>query len=551
MFGVLLLSALLLAPAPGSDHPPHVKVPLAPDDAGVAALQGLAIEDERYVEDAWLARAKRRWNRQCKHNKKTGAATRPNRCERKRKRLLDAIARAYPSVPHPPTLPLREDRVVETKMLLEAARKRAEFTPRYPLITSAAQAKSEVEATTANAKTTRAAADLALANARRDPYNKLLATEAILAEKTAYNAEQDAKTARAAARAFAIHHAVATASDAHAAALAAPPKTTDADSTVLELQAEEKLRVAWAASVDATKAVKDGEQKPAEDAEKKPETTTTAETKPEEKSEAEKDLDKLKAGKLIRWGITAGVAPAFYQPLAYSKNAASVPGMGALTYVMFHPGYWRSKPETNIYCANRWGGSENEAAAARAADDLAVERAKLIVDRLLASDKAGSLRAGEAAAILCGEGTCGQDDRRVAALARQVNNAGDEAEAARTTLTALVIRTTFDWRSGIPARCGSRMVGMWFGYPLKYAATVPHTVLLPNNKSEVRRDRLDVQPLFATGIGVSPNAYVSLLAGISLGKVNLPPGKDKDEELVVSFLFGIGGNLDLLGFLTK
>lgn len=270
-----------------------------------------------------------------------------------------------------------------------------------------------------------------------------------------------------------------------------------------------------------------------------------------EKSDAQKELDKLKAGKLIRWGITGGVAPAFYQPLNYSKNAASVPGMGALTYVMFHPGYWRSKPETNIYCANRWTGEANEAAAASAADDLAVERAKLIVDRLLASDKANNLGPKEVTAIMCAEGPCGQDDHQVAGLARRANTGGSDAEAARTALTAVVIRTTFDWRSGIPARCGSRMVGMWFGYPLKYTATVPHVVKLADGKSEVRRDRLDVTPLFATGLGVSPNAYVSLLAGISLGKVNLPPGKDKDDELVVSFLFGIGGNLDLLGFLTK
>ena len=67
----------------------------------------------------------------------------------------------------------------------------------------------------------------------------------------------------------------------------------------------------------------------------------------------------------------------------------------------------------------------------------------------------------------------------------------------------------------------------------------------------VLRGRVDVTPLFAAGLGLSPNAYVSLLAGVSFGTVNLPPGTDKDDELVVSFLFGLGGNLDILGLLTK
>lgn len=43
----------------------------------------------------------------------------------------------------------------------------------------------------------------------------------------------------------------------------------------------------------------------------------------------------------------------------------------------------------------------------------------------------------------------------------------------------------------------------------------------------------DARPIFATGLGVSPNAYISLLAGIALSKVNLPPGTDKDDELPV------------------
>lgn len=273
-----------------------------------------------------------------------------------------------------------------------------------------------------------------------------------------------------------------------------------------------------------------------------------AEEKKDDESDAKKELEKLKAGKLIRWGITAGIAPAFYQPFHYSKKAASVPGMGALTYVMLHPGYWRSRPETNIYCANRYIGQDAEDAASAAADNLSKDRAKLIIERLLASAKVGVLKKpGAAREIMCARNNnCVSDEREVRALANKVNAGGDDAEAARTTLTAIVQRETFDWRSGIAARCGSRMLGMWFGYPIKYTATIPHL----DKDGKVERSKLDVTPIFATGLGVSPNAYISLLAGISLGKVNLPPADD-DEEWVVSFLFGLGGNLDLIGLLTK
>ncbi len=278
-------------------------------------------------------------------------------------------------------------------------------------------------------------------------------------------------------------------------------------------------------------------------------------------STAEKDLDKLKAAKLMRWGITAGTAVAYYQPLHYTRRPwiGSVPGLGALPYVAFHPLYWQNKPETNIYCANRYTGRESEAAAARAAKNLAHERAEVIVEQLLASEKAGTLH-GNVAEIMCANGAASQDCgtgetvAQVEKLVSTVNSrSGAVATAARATLAAAVVRTTFGWRSGISTNCNSRMFNFWFGYPLKFKATIPYQI--GPNTDPPRRREFDVQPIFATGVGVSPNAFVSLLAGISLGKINFPTAMDKDgdndKEFVMSFLFGIGGNLDLFGFLTK
>lgn len=273
----------------------------------------------------------------------------------------------------------------------------------------------------------------------------------------------------------------------------------------------------------------------------------------DERTPAAKELDRLKAGKLVQWGITGGVAPAFYQPLPYAAGAPSVPGAGALTYVLFLPGYWRPDPETNVYCANQWSGEKSEDAAARAADDLARTRAELLVDRLLAQERSGSFRAGDAAELLCAGTECVKDEVQIRELARTANGGGEAASAARTALAGIVQRTTFGWRSGISGRCRSRKWGVWFGYPLKYTATVPYRVeregggMVP----KIERASLDVTPIFASGLGFSPNAYVSILAGLAVGKTNLPPGTDRDEEPVLSFVLGLGGNLDLLGFLVK
>lgn len=562
MFSALLSSALLIAasttPSKGTgsgnkvDKPPpsridtghssHAQAPNVPDAALLAAIKALARADQSYVDARKFKRAMKRWNRQCKHWKRSGDLRRPIRCEAARLELL-AQADALPQPRPAPSLTRAQHRQREASALLARTKKRAESFKKPNMARTAEEVQRRLAEALAIAAKNRVAADAVRTRAREtmvgNTPDATLAAQAISAEKDAYDAEATAADTKLNARDFAVYRAVEVAQEAtEAAARAVGNSSTDA-----ELVAESALADAVVADATAAEAAE-------------PQTATgTKETEPEdepeEKTEAEKELDKLKAGKLIRWGITGGVAPAFYQPFNRAQNAASVPGMGALTYVLFLPGFWRNRPEQNIYCANRWTGTENEAAAARAADDLAIERAKIIVDRLLASEKSGALKPGGAPTeIMCTDGRCLRDEDAVRVLAGKVNAGGDDAEAARTTLTAIVQRSTFDWTSGISASCRSRMWGLWFGYPLKYTATVPRAVMTASGE-QIRRDRLDVQPIFATGLGFSPNAYVSLLAGVSIGKVNLPPAKDQDDEVIVSFLFGLGGNLDLLGFLTK
>lgn len=228
----------------------------------------------------------------------------------------------------------------------------------------------------------------------------------------------------------------------------------------------------------------------------------------------------------------------------------SVPGAGALPYVMFHPFYWSNAPEQNIYCANQWSGQESAEVASRAADDAAKLRAERTVEVLLVQARAGVLtRDGDVTDTVCPNGGCLHDADRLRSLAVTALNANTDAgKNAKAALVELVQRHTLDWTSGISAKCKARnLFGLWVGYPLKFTATVPYQL----GMGETRRGRLDITPLVAFGYGMSPNAYVSILAGFALGKTNLPPGGDDDDELVVSFVLGLGGNLDLLGLFTK
>lgn len=101
------------------------------------------------------------------------------------------------------------------------------------------------------------------------------------------------------------------------------------------------------------------------------------------------------------------------------------------------------------------------------------------------------------------------------------------------------------WMSDVPGDCRKhRFFGLWLGYPLKYKTTVPTQL----GNMPILRKHLEVTEIIAAGYGISPNAYISILLGFSVGLTNIPPG-DRDREVVWSFVLGLGGNLDILTLL--
>lgn len=366
-----------------------------------------------------------------------------------------------------------------------------------------------------------------------------------------------------------------------------------------------------------------------------------------EKKAAEVDAAAVRAGKIIQYGVTAGVAPVFHVPLHRgARKQGPAPGFGAMPYVMFHPEYWRPRPQTNIYCANRYGGESSESAAQVAADGSAFERASRRLEVLLAavtvtptlttkrlsvpsnrteakvvdllaymhqnakaggySDKELETAKGEldrrlrdrrvsnefrkAVLALLAEATptayMGALDKAAAvkfhdwpyrelaglreehlSFAKRIvfaDGASIEVqegtvkvtitvEEAKRRLTLLLQSTVVGWASDLRPSCALHHIGFWFGYPLPFKVTVPSLFGADGDERTVRT-RVRVKDIFAAGLGVSPNAYVSILTGVAVGLTNLPdpPGiGDADNEVVWTWLFGLGGNADIFTLLRK
>lgn len=99
---------------------------------------------------------------------------------------------------------------------------------------------------------------------------------------------------------------------------------------------------------------------------------------------AETDAASVRSGKLIQYGITAGIGPVMHVPLHNGKGA-STPAVGVMPYIMLHPAYWTNRPQQNRYCANVWAGKQTHADASKATDGDAKQRAKRRAESLFAA----------------------------------------------------------------------------------------------------------------------------------------------------------------------
>lgn len=247
--------------------------------------------------------------------------------------------------------------------------------------------------------------------------------------------------------------------------------------------------------------------------------------------DAEERLELLKNGKLISYGITGGMSASVVA--GFGKTRQNSPGFATMPYVMVHPAYWVSSQSFREYCASAWS-SGSEADAAKAAFGAEKKKAFQFIQALTETIKAG----GDGKTLLDEI----KDDSIKKAIqkgATELSKINSQAEYDdKKSLLASVLANE-EWAPHWTAKCyAHKFFGLWIGKPMGYEAIVT---------SENPQAKQKIDWGFSAGYGISPNAYLSILTGISLGKFY--DDTHKKERNVYGFVLGVGGNLDIFTLL--
>ena len=297
---------------------------------------------------------------------------------------------------------------------------------------------------------------------------------------------------------------------------------------------------------------------------------------------AQGTVDQVKSGKLVSSGVTGGVAFAV-QAMGPFNNAAakqtSAKGV-VMPYILALPAYWGSPQATREACASSWNGGDDETidSAARAVTRKRAARIFDVIEARL------DVRRDTPAADVVTELQLDYGDNNVS-LNMEIVEAvrkyslmkaeAAKAEAAKTeaakteavkapddsTATAGAAedykKRILEWMAGLEfrtsrnARCWTKRFGLWIGIPLSYDATTT----VPSGASGDKQPTASrtVKPVIAFGGAFSPNAYVSLLVGLTVGSVTRDDKDDKTpiDRTIWATTVAVGGNLDVVTSLTK
>jgi hypothetical protein len=290
----------------------------------------------------------------------------------------------------------------------------------------------------------------------------------------------------------------------------------------------------------------------------------------EELKKAKEDAANAKAAaqakRLIRYGVSAGVAASVQFPF-WGDNTLEEPAAAAMPYLVLLPAYWRSNPARNAYCAARWSGPEENAIQAANAEALDTDnRSYLQIKRELREmydkqsalaktvrDAQSALETREKEALQSclkspppAVAESSNEEKERACRDVVVNNS--EVKKARDDLNVLtddLAKLTSDIQDAeyerIDRSCAGHMVGVYVGYPASFGAT---TEVYRGTATDVARR--EVSPVISVGLAFVPNAIVTVLAGPTLGTVKRDDGT---SAVVWSLSAGLGVNVDLVNAL--
>lgn len=314
----------------------------------------------------------------------------------------------------------------------------------------------------------------------------------------------------------------------------APPSTTGVSSPALEKAAAENPRAAIQAFKDAART--DAKNLAAAEAEGEKTKEELARKTSEAKVEA-LNAAEVRNGKLIEHGITGGVAVGVHAPLG-GGNAAPA----TIPYIMLLPGYWGANTgATNAYCASSWSGGAD---ATKAAQSKARKRAEVVFDVAVSKLRASGMTScpakqkdskGKEPPTWCDEADLSPDE--VSQVAKWLASRQRETDAKQVELRQDIVASIAEryWNSANGTSCFGRKVGVWVGRPLDYKSSDAGTPA---------KDR-SITSTVAFGVAFAPNAYVSVLFGVTYGT------NDDTKEAIWAISTGLGGNLDIATLVTK
>jgi hypothetical protein len=252
--------------------------------------------------------------------------------------------------------------------------------------------------------------------------------------------------------------------------------------------------------------------------------------------------DDLKSGKLIRYGITAGVAgAALWQRHDHIQKSLAT---ATMPYVAVFPAWWTPMGDaTRAYCAASWLGSD----PVRDATAIAISDT---VTALSAEGDSKILLAAVQQAALGQIRFAGLSFRRVGERALDTPPQLEELyKQDRPLAVAATILKYSGWNVMLAGRCSVwRRFGVYLGLPATFSTNARLAADLPIANIEFK-------PTYSFGLAIAPVSAISLLIGVTRSRVlrDLPKGKDEPDRAIGvsawSFTVAVGGNLDLLSSL--
>lgn len=305
--------------------------------------------------------------------------------------------------------------------------------------------------------------------------------------------------------------------------------------------------------------------------------TTTPEPQLSAKDEArlkalEEEREALKSGQYLRFGASGGVAYAVTAPVSHrvsvlldgqaeQKSFSST----AMPYVSFFPGYFFGSEVNRAFCAAKW--SQDDTKAHKVALEISRDKAEIIVHQLTALAKSGVSLNSESVKRLIPRtysGISGEDldaaiTQVVATLRKFLSQDASTATLTLAQETQLIdTLAALHWNPSHRPWCWYRSGGIYLGLPQSYQVS---STLVEQDKSTITATR-SFNPTISLGFVISPNAYVAILGGLTVGNIPQstikPTSGGSNADLVVgqpqrafSFLLGIGGSLNIVDLFTK